>query len=67
MHLSRMSSRYSIFNFRHLCEITGFNPDGSPRASKLHSVSAGPLNQRPESKETMLTSISVLQIGPDQP
>lgn len=47
MHSSKTFSRYSIFNFRNLCEITGFNPDGSPLASNLPSVSAGPFNRQP--------------------
>jgi hypothetical protein len=67
MHPSRMFSRYSIFNFRNLCEITGFNPDGSPRAFNLHPVSAGPLNQPPASKESSLSSISAPQGRPDRP
>jgi len=50
MHASRMFSRYSIFNFRNLCEITGFNPDGSPRGSNVHPVSADPFNQQPAEK-----------------
>jgi hypothetical protein len=51
MNASNMFSRYSIFNFRNLCEITGFNPDGSPRNSNIRSVSAGPFNKPRASEE----------------
>jgi hypothetical protein len=51
MHPSRMTSRYSIFNFRNLCEIAGFNPDGSLRESNRHSISEGAFNQHPASDE----------------
>ena len=67
MHPSRMSSRYSIFNFRHLCEITGLNPDGSLRASSLPAVSAGPLNQQPAVEGNLADFNFRASDGPDEP
>jgi len=51
MQPSKMFSRYSIFNSRNLCEIAGFNPDGSPSQSNLRSVAAGPFSKQPASAE----------------
>jgi hypothetical protein len=67
MHPSKNFSRYSIFNLRNLCEITGFNPDGSPRQSNIRLVSADRFNKQPATAEKLpVFNLGARKLGPDR-
>lgn len=52
MQPSNLYSRFSIFDFRNLCEIAGLTPDGSPRDSGRHPSMPSRSNSHSKSLRT---------------